>query len=132
VEAQIYTYSRYWIAVSNLVRAMEGSLDEGDKCWFCPPLWTIYNKLEDGGLPDSSFVLGLHSTAGSTDIFWIDFALPYIGASVKEDCPWLGYQLIYTVLSLFISMSSMGGRGYEMCRGFVIICDISWALNHFN
>jgi hypothetical protein len=29
---QIYTYSRYWIAVNNLVRAMEGSLDKGDKC----------------------------------------------------------------------------------------------------
>jgi hypothetical protein len=36
--SQIYTYSRYWIAVNSLVRAMEGSLDEGDKSRFCPPL----------------------------------------------------------------------------------------------
>jgi hypothetical protein len=40
-QPQIYTYSRYWIAVNSLVRAMEGSLDKGDKCRFCPPLWTI-------------------------------------------------------------------------------------------
>jgi hypothetical protein len=77
-EPQIYTYSRYWIAVNNLVRAVEGSLDKGDKCRFCPPQWTLNNKLEVGGEPDSSFVLGLHWTADGTDIFWIDFALPYI------------------------------------------------------
>jgi hypothetical protein len=53
---------------------MEGSLDKR----FCQPLWTIYNKLEVGGKPDSSFVLGLHWTADGIDIFWIDFALPYI------------------------------------------------------
>jgi hypothetical protein len=40
--SQIYTYSRYWISVNNLVRVMESSLDKGDKCRFCPPLWTIY------------------------------------------------------------------------------------------
>jgi uncharacterized surface protein with fasciclin (FAS1) repeats len=35
---QIYTYSRYWIEVNSLVPAIEGSLDEGDKCRFWPPL----------------------------------------------------------------------------------------------
>jgi hypothetical protein len=40
-QAQIYTYSRYWIAVNSLVRAMEGSLDEGDKCRF----WELGDSL---------------------------------------------------------------------------------------
>jgi hypothetical protein len=55
ISPRIYTYSRYWIAVNSLVRAMEGSLNDFAHRY---EVYRVYNKLGVGGYPDSSLVLG--------------------------------------------------------------------------